>query len=345
MIAPLPLFTLQEWGTVNGTTWIRHHYDVRKPKTIGGVDVTNAPLFASVQHYFRRPEPGEQNSYHLADFMIDIDFEEDFQKAIDTADVVTDYLDDAGAYYELYFSGSKGFHIEVPWQVIGATPSTFLHHNTYRTMAWSLQKDLAVTLCMSIYTRKRMFRVHNTPHQKTGLYKTRLFKDDLKGDAKDIRQMAKAPQVWAHPSNASGWVTRIIQAPALHNLYQQALLYKPDEKPPLQNKTVYPLVTHPYCIEVALREGPVTHGIRHKMSMNMAAYWASTAGDPRELIEWAEQVPGASRSPEHERVKDMSNVLRWASQTRPAFSCGIMQDMGLCDTSCPFYNPGNPRLG
>ena len=348
MIKPLPMFELREWGTIDPAgRWVRHHYDVHKPiGELGGVALEDAPLFGSIQHYLRRPQPGERDSYHLADFIIDIDFEGNIPKAIETAKTLTDYLDVIDAYYELYFSGSKGFHVEIPWQVLGAMPSVYLNPVTYKSVARHLMGKLDIELCLAIYSRRRLFREYNTPHQGTGLYKIRLHTQDLELPAADLLQLAETPQLWMDPSSASGAIKEVRRAEALHQIYQDVLKYEDVDSSisRVKNTSVYPVITHPPCINMTLEQGPPIQGVRHKMQMNLASYWVSTAGDPQELMDWAASVPGVSDTPEDERVQDMGNTLRWMQQVRLGFRCGYMQEIGFCDTNCPFYNPQNTRL-
>ena len=74
-------------------------------------------------------------------------------------------------YIRLYFSGGKGIHLIVPYEVFGIEPNDKLHE-IFRLMA----KDFASmtrnkTVDTKIYDRVRLLRVPNSRHPKTNLYK------------------------------------------------------------------------------------------------------------------------------------------------------------------------------
>lgn len=80
---------------------------------------------------------------------------------------------------ELYFSGSKGFHVVIPAMVLAIEPSTNLNQ-LYKAWAVYLYNTFNIhTIDLSIYDRKRLLRLPNTINSKTGLKKTRLLYTDL----------------------------------------------------------------------------------------------------------------------------------------------------------------------
>ena len=71
---------------------------------------------------------------------------------------------------ELYFSGSKGFHILVHHNIFGFEPSRDLHKQ-YKKIAVELKTyTVNKTVDTKIYDNKRLFRIPNTINHKTGLY-------------------------------------------------------------------------------------------------------------------------------------------------------------------------------
>jgi len=75
------------------------------------------------------------------------------------------------------FSGSKGFHVELPvgWMV-EASPDANL---TCRRFAEHAANEVGVTIDSGVYDKVRPFRAWNTRHPKTGLHKIRVELDDL----------------------------------------------------------------------------------------------------------------------------------------------------------------------
>jgi hypothetical protein len=96
--------------------------------------------------------------------------------------------------YEIYFSGSKGFHIIIPAEVLGIKPDKNLNE-IYKIWAQYLHDMIAVdSIDLRIYDRRRLFRIPGSINSKTGLYKIlidfELFKklnsfEELKKLAKD----------------------------------------------------------------------------------------------------------------------------------------------------------------
>lgn len=75
---------------------------------------------------------------------------------------------------ELYFSGSKGFHVTVPASVLAIEPSTNLNQ-LYKAWAVYLYNTFKIyTIDLVIYDRKRLLRIPDTVNSKTGLKKTRI---------------------------------------------------------------------------------------------------------------------------------------------------------------------------
>lgn len=90
--------------------------------------------------------------------------------------------------YRLYFSGAKGFHIQIPSEYFGLKPSPTLN---------KLVGDIAKTLAEgvleydpSIYDKQRIFRLPNTINTKTGLYKIPLVIEEMT-EVEDIHALAK----------------------------------------------------------------------------------------------------------------------------------------------------------
>lgn len=90
---------------------------------------------------------------------------------------------------QIYYSGSKGFHVGVPFSYFGLSPSpdlgTLLHD-----LAANLKKTYA-TLDTTIYNANRKFRALGSKHPKTKLYKIALHALDLRSSLEEIQRKAK----------------------------------------------------------------------------------------------------------------------------------------------------------
>ena len=72
---------------------------------------------------------------------------------------------------EIYFSGSKGFHVLISEDIFGFEPSKDIN-KAYKKIATDLKTyTINKTVDTKIYDNRRLFRVVNTINGKTGLYK------------------------------------------------------------------------------------------------------------------------------------------------------------------------------
>ena len=94
----------------------------------------------------------------------------------------------------VFFSGNKGFSVDVPGDLFGG----FAPHPDIGAMLRNVALDLAgdlETLDKSIYQKFRLWRTQNTRHGKSGLYKVRLSIAELFDlDIDAIRGLAHKPR-------------------------------------------------------------------------------------------------------------------------------------------------------
>jgi len=124
----------------------------------------------------------------------DLDAQDDLEKVLSAAGRLVEKLDSLGLIkgVEVYFSGNKGVH------VLLRTKNKFSPTETSRicyNLAVESQADSVFDTV--VYNPTRIFRVVNTKHKKSGLFKVQLKMDEL-GDAsfdsKKIRELAKKPR-------------------------------------------------------------------------------------------------------------------------------------------------------
>jgi KaiC/GvpD/RAD55 family RecA-like ATPase len=96
-------------------------------------------------------------------------------------------------YSRVCFSGSKGFHITFPITILGAIEPSVNFAETYRRLITEITEGFQVDL--SIYEIRRLFRLMNTKHSKTGLFKVPITFEELSRLTPDeIRELAKVPR-------------------------------------------------------------------------------------------------------------------------------------------------------
>lgn len=135
----------------------------------------------------------------FSSLFFDIDNEEDLDQSLIECNRIVGFFSeiiDQDAI-RVYFSGSKGFHVEIEALALGVSPSTSLK-KVFRRIAETLRDDLELmSLDFSVYDDRRMWRMPNTIHQKTGLYKREMPKEVLNknGAATFIKQAARTPNL------------------------------------------------------------------------------------------------------------------------------------------------------
>ena len=114
------------------------------------------------------PENGYTTSLYW-----DID-NEDFEKATDDASKLVEYLIKEGyeSNIEIFFSGNKGYHIYL-------RSDTEFSHSITSAVCHDIAKKAEAVIDSVVYNKTRAFRLPNTKHQKTGLYKVQLTVNEL----------------------------------------------------------------------------------------------------------------------------------------------------------------------
>jgi len=93
---------------------------------------------------------------------------------------------------QIFFTGKKGFHVECEPVAVGISPSTELP-GIFRYIAGQLRDLLSIsTFDFAVYDARRMWRLPNSKHQSTGLYKVAITHDELAFG--DIRALASTPR-------------------------------------------------------------------------------------------------------------------------------------------------------
>lgn len=101
-----------------------------------------------------------------------------------------------------YFTGAKGFHIEVPASVLGVSVAPDLS-KVHRLIAEHYHKELDLsTTDFGVYEPRRMWRMPDSIHQKTGLYKVELLEGELMGSLGNILSIAQQPRNFEEPEFA-----------------------------------------------------------------------------------------------------------------------------------------------
>lgn len=148
----------------------------------------NTGIYTSV---FRYDNPNLFEATPVSSLYFDLD-SDDTNEALTEARILYNYFiqfvpDEA---IRIYFTGAKGFHIELEAIALGITPTKNLD-KIFRFIATDLKNKFELkTLDFSVYDKRRMWRLAGSKHQKTGLYKNDIGKF-INSDIKTIEDICK----------------------------------------------------------------------------------------------------------------------------------------------------------
>ena len=117
---------------------------------------------------------------------------------------------------QIYFSGSKGFHLMLDIRLFGKIPPSkslpLLFDSMRRHLAQALPEALRATLDLTIKDRLRLLRLPNTVHEKSQLNKIILTLDELRSmSADEIRLQARSPRPLSL-TDETGFLSRVAVA-------------------------------------------------------------------------------------------------------------------------------------
>lgn len=235
--------------------------------------------------------------------------------------------------FEIYFSGAKGFHIIIRPDVLGITPSTNLNE-VYKAWANHLYNTYKISsIDLSIYDRKRLFRIPGSINSKTGLHKFYVSYNYIRHcSAEELLKLASNPLV-------------VLRRPKKRSLNRQAAIafytkslnfYKKNKSSerkvvvvlPKEKKELLP------CIKNLLETG-IGEGSRNNMTAILSSAILQAGYSLNEALDIMNNW-NANNEPPLTR-KEIENT------TRSAFSmlldgrhygCRAIQEYGYCLEKC-----------
>lgn len=93
-----------------------------------------------------------------------------------------------------YYSGNRSIHIDIPSTLLGNLQPDRNFHRYFESVADKLVGEFDIDT--SMYDKNQLYRIVNTKHDKTGLYKIPLsYADIFLGSTDKIIEMAKQPKI------------------------------------------------------------------------------------------------------------------------------------------------------
>ena len=206
--------------------------------------------------------------------------------------------------FRIYFSGKKGFHMIVPWQYFGYKPSSNLDE-IFKWIAQDLNDQSENgTIDLVVYERRRLFRLENSIHQDTGLYKIPLqYHEAASSPLDEIQDRAKNPRLIKY---STPYV--IVDAKKEFERYEEEYAEWLKVRHKVSPKEVIPKGTTPDSVQELIDRGPVK-GLRNETIAALTSFWNNQGYDKDEiwnlLLEW-------NQGSESERVLQttMNSILK-----------------------------------
>ena len=277
----------------------------------------------------------------IAPFYIDLDIEDlekDFDKLKRDIMLLTRKLKtlfkltDENIQY--FFSGSKGFHIIIPYSIFGIKPCKDLN-DKYKMLAIELKSyTITKSIDTRIYDTKRLFREVNTINTKTNLYKVPITIKNIKEFSyEELIEYAKAPKEEYKVDSSYNQEADI----AFNNLIielkerQKRTINHKVARQMLENKELLP------CVKYILQNGAQKGG-RNNTAMALASsLYQRNLNDYEEVLDIMKtwnikklDTPLAERELENTVKSAYRNV-----QDGKRYGCAAFIDLGICVKGCP----------
>lgn len=95
---------------------------------------------------------------------------------------------------QIYYSGSKGFHLEIPFEALSIEADQKLN-KIYEIITKEIKSIIhGPSVDTNIYDAVRLWRLPNSINSKSGLYKIPLTLEEIELQLNDIRELAKTPR-------------------------------------------------------------------------------------------------------------------------------------------------------
>jgi hypothetical protein len=237
---------------------------------------------------------------------------------------------------ELYFSGSKGFHILVSHSIFGFEPSRDINKQ-YKKIAIDLKTyTVNKSVDTKIYDNKRLFRVPNTINHKTGLYKVPISYDKIKeiNSFEELRKYASSkkpmmPRIYKFNPKARLAFDEMIER---IDSEEKAKVNTKLAKEFIQRKELLP------CVQYILNHG-AAKGNRNNSTVALANSLFQVGkeyGEVLEIISYWNATKNEDPLDDSEIRTTVQSAYNNAQANR-YYGCTMFKDLDVCVKGCPIH--------
>ena len=321
--------------------WTRIHVSeveekIRKPGR-------NYNCFATVQHFGNAIAQENESQYCDLYFDFDGPLEKCRQDVMKVVEFFTTEFDLHPETLRVYFSGMKGFHLFVSAQALGVKAHPKLSYIHKEAALWLRELlDLKTLDYKSIYSIRRMIRLPDSIHTKSGLFKIELTHSELKTKTvKAIKALAKTPRGSLYPDlekesisvndDAAHWFTQFIE-----QFDRQKMLYQ------LRPKRKIAKTDHvPVCVKFLLESDTVpVKGQGNQAALALATFFKDAGLSQKQalnkLVPWVTALKNTSTKHTPDKaVATLKSVVKAVYDGEYFFACAFIRAVGDKDTPIP----------
>lgn len=254
------------------------------------------------------------------------------QDALSAISFLNTHLKVPKEYIRIYFTGSKGFHLIVPYNVFGIQPCKDLN-SKYKKIALEINEHtLHKTVDTRIYDKKRLIRLPHSINGKTGLYKVPLTEDVLRASTyQSIRLYAETDRTINYET------TKTVEA--AKQAFTKLSTVTQRQRRSTNTSFINPNYEIPLCVKNIYATGAL-EGSRNNTLIILASSLLQKGVELEDCIETLIQWDEAKNEPalgEREVETTVRSAYRNLLDGR-RYGCASIQELGMCvGNQCKLY--------
>ena len=326
-----------EYGGVQNNTFRRNIFGEQNDENI--INSFESDTYCTIYKY---DNENIDSCNFIAPLYLDLDIdniEEDYNKLIRDLKIlihklVTEFHVEQNDI-QIYFSGSKGFHLIISENIFGFEPGRTLNKDLKKVAVYLKAYTLTKCIDTKIYDYKRLFRINNTINSKTGLYKVRISYDDLIDMSyNDLIEYASKPKdiepdEYLYNDKASESFANLIEK---LNKRDREKINIQIAKEYIRKKELLP------CVKYILQNGS-PNGQRNNSTIALANSLFQVGYNQDEVIEiittWNE-TKNEEPLPDREIRATIKSAYN-NSRQNIYYGCSSFRELDVCVKGCPIY--------
>lgn len=326
-----------EYGGVQNNTFRRNIFGEQNDENI--INSFESDTYCTIYKY---DNENIDSCNFIAPLYLDLDIdniEEDYNKLIRDLKIlihklVTEFHVEQNDI-QIYFSGSKGFHLIISENIFGFEPGRTLNKDLKKVAVYLKAYTLTKCIDTKIYDYKRLFRINNTINSKTGLYKVRVLYNDLINMSYDelIEYASKPKNIesddYLYNDKASESFTNLIEK---LNKRDREKINIQVAKEYIRKKELLP------CVKYILQNGS-PNGQRNNSTIALANSLFQVGYNQDEVIEiittWNE-TKNEEPLPDREIRATIKSAYNNSKQNI-YYGCSSFRELDVCVKGCPIY--------